>query len=541
MFDGKIEEWKRYSETFKALVHDHTELSNIRKYQYLTASLTGNAAKLIESIDISNENYEVAWDLLKKRYDDPKSIKKKHIHCLFEMPKVERESASAIRELVDHTLKHLRVLKAMQVPTDAWNELILYMIEVKLDNTTRREWERQAETDDSPSVEKITDFLQKRCQILERLQAGTKPKENTNKNMSIKSDKEAQSESVSRKPYNKQSKSTSSNVTSCATEQTTENKSGKCYLYSGPHFIYFCPKFLGLSIDERISEARRLRLCLNCLRNDHFVKTCKMGSCRECSGRHNTLCHLPRDNDQTSKSKSATPTTPNEPSKIEASSNNATTMHQSINKLKRVLMSTALVNATHANRTPISIRVLLDSASEANFITAATCNKLRIHAGKFNEPIIGLNGMKSQVTQDCHVVITSRHSNLRINVHCLVIPRITNDLPSVKFDSSKLQIPSTVKLADPFYHDPSKIEMLIGAEFFHSLLETGKIQLATISLLYKTQLWVGCWPGQCRRNHSKFQKFQYLFVLAFTVAVSIKTLHDFGRSKKSTQINRLKF
>lgn len=163
IFDGKIEEWKRYYETFKALVHDHIELSNIRKYQYLTSSLTGNAAKLIESIDITNENYEVAWDLLKKRYDDPKSIKKKHIHCLFEMPKVERESASAIRELVDHTLKHFRVLKAMQVPTDAWNDLILYMIEVKLDNTTRREWERQAEADDSPSVEKLTDFLQKRC------------------------------------------------------------------------------------------------------------------------------------------------------------------------------------------------------------------------------------------------------------------------------------------------------------------------------------------------------------------------------------------
>ena len=137
-FDGKIEEWKRYFETFKALVHDHTELSNIQKYQYLTSSLTGTAAKLIESIDISNENYEVAWELLKKRYDDPRSIKKKHIHCLFEMPKVERESASAIRELVDHTTKHFRVLKAMNLPTDAWNESVLYMIEVKLDNTTRR-------------------------------------------------------------------------------------------------------------------------------------------------------------------------------------------------------------------------------------------------------------------------------------------------------------------------------------------------------------------------------------------------------------------
>lgn len=210
--------------------------------------------------------------------------------------------------------------------------------------------------------------------------------------MSIKSDKESQHESISRKPYNKQSKSTSSNVTSCATEQTMETKSGKCYLCSGPHFIYFCSKFLGLLIDERINEARRLRLCLNCLRNDHFVKTYKMGSCKECSGRHNTLCHLPRDDDQSTKTSKSNaliaPTTPNEPNKIEASSNNATVMHQSVNRLKPVLMSTALVNATHANGTPIPIRVLLDSASEANFITAATCNKLGMRTGKFNESIV---------------------------------------------------------------------------------------------------------------------------------------------------------
>ena len=152
-------------------------------------------------------------------------------------------------------------------------------------------------------------------------------------------------------------------------------------------------------------------------------------------------------------------------------------MHQSLNRLKRVLMSTALVNANCANGTPISIRVLLDSASEANFITVATCNKLGLRTGKICEPIVGLNEMKSQVTQDCNVIVTSRHSNLRINFHCLVVPRITNDLPSFQFEASELPIPNTIKLADPFYHDPSKVEMLIGAEFFQSLLETGKIKL----------------------------------------------------------------
>ncbi|XP_048514357.1 uncharacterized protein LOC125501757 [Athalia rosae] len=276
---------------------------------------------------------------------------------------------------------------------------------------------------------------------------------------------------------------------------------------AGSHFIYFCPKFLGLTIEERINEARRLKLCLNCLRSDHFVQTCKGGSCRECSGRHNTLCHLPRDKaDSSEAANSNTPTTSETSSaanKEETSSNNVTTMHQSLNRLKRVLMSTALVNANHANGTPVSIRVVLDSASEANFITVAACNSLGLRTGKINEPIVGLNEMKSKVTQDCNVVVMSRHSTLRINVHCLVVPRITNELPSFKFDSSELSIPNTIKLADPFYHEPSKVEMLIGAEFFQSLLETGKIKLGEDKpTLQNTALgWVlaGPMPTQSRR------------------------------------------
>lgn len=112
--------------------------------------------------------------------------------------------------------------------------------------------------------------------------------------------------------------------------------------------------------------------------------------------------------------------------------------------------------------------------------------------------------MKSQITQDCNVVVTSRYSNFRINVHCLVIPRITTDLPSIKFDSSELKIPSTVKLADPFYHDPSKIEMLIRAEFFHSFLETGKIQLvADKPTLQNTALgWVLAGPMPTRSQQT---------------------------------------
>lgn len=90
-----IEEWKRFSDTFKTLIHDN-ELSNIQKHQYLVGALSGQAAKVIESIEISEDNYAVAWELLKKRYDDERGIRKRHIQYLFELPQVKRESAVAI-------------------------------------------------------------------------------------------------------------------------------------------------------------------------------------------------------------------------------------------------------------------------------------------------------------------------------------------------------------------------------------------------------------------------------------------------------------
>jgi len=67
----------------------------------------------------------------------------------------------------------------------------------------------------------------------------------------------------------------------------TSLNSGKCYFCQGSHYIYFCAKFLELP--KRIKEIKRLKLCINCLKNDHYAK---MGHCRECSEKYNTLYHL---------------------------------------------------------------------------------------------------------------------------------------------------------------------------------------------------------------------------------------------------------
>ncbi|XP_051165294.1 uncharacterized protein LOC127284055 [Leptopilina boulardi] len=167
-FDGKIENWKRFSDTFRTLIHE-SELPNVQKHQYLISALSGVAAKI--TIEISVTNCEVAWKLLNDRFDNDKTICKRHIQCLFEIPQVDVESSTGIQNLIDHIQniqKHLRVLKRIKLPTDKWDDLLLYMIEENIDKLTRRHWEEFLEGKEEVSVDIMIDFLQRRCQLLDR-------------------------------------------------------------------------------------------------------------------------------------------------------------------------------------------------------------------------------------------------------------------------------------------------------------------------------------------------------------------------------------
>jgi len=436
------------------MIHSNESIPNIQKFQYLVTSVSGDAAKIIESIELTDQNYIIAWELLKKQFDDPRAIKKRHIQCLFAMPRVDKESAAAIRGLVDYVLKHLRVLKSMNLPTDSWDELVIHMIEAKLDTTTLRAWEQHAVTAEV-KLATLTDFLERRCQILERIEARTKEKSVASRAEPIK-----QRTRAHEKP------TALANVTA----------DGKCYLCYGDHFLYRCEEFLALTVEGRLKEVRRLKLSLNCLRNDHFVKTCKMGTCRKCSERHNTLCHQPTINEEPQAVNVAAEQTVQD-IKDENSSN--VVVHHAVKESTRrhVIMATAVVNATHSNGSVVPLRILLDSASEAHFITNSACNRLGLRRDRVLEIITGLTEIESAVSQVCEVMIQSRYSDVRASIRSLVVPKITKMMPGVEINRGAFNIPSNIKLADPEFYKQSSVDMLIGAEFFFDWLESGKIVL----------------------------------------------------------------
>ncbi|EZA46352.1 hypothetical protein X777_00247 [Ooceraea biroi] len=118
-FDGTYSQWLLFRDTFQALVDKNTVLENIQKFYYLKSCLHGNAAQILQSLEMSADNYATAWDLLKSRYENKRLLIYHHIQVLFEVNSLMKESASQLRKLIDDTQKHLRALRTLGEPTDS--------------------------------------------------------------------------------------------------------------------------------------------------------------------------------------------------------------------------------------------------------------------------------------------------------------------------------------------------------------------------------------------------------------------------------------
>lgn len=127
MFDGKYENWLEFRDTFGAFMHNNEKLSNIHKFLYLRSSLEKNVFQIIKSIEVTEVNYETAWQFLVDRFENKRLIIHNHIRAIFEYPSIVKESFVKLRNLYDNKLKNLRSLKALGEETEAGDRLIKYL------------------------------------------------------------------------------------------------------------------------------------------------------------------------------------------------------------------------------------------------------------------------------------------------------------------------------------------------------------------------------------------------------------------------------
>jgi len=244
-FDGDYKQWLIYRDTFDTFVHRNRDLTNIQRLHYLKSSLKSEAAQVIESLETTAANYLPAWEQLRERYDNNRRMVGGHINALCTMPSIVTSSSANLRKHQNGINSHLWTLKALNLPVEHWDAIIIRLMVEKLDVESHSLWESSSSSAFLPSIQEYLAFLHQRCLTLESIETSSSygkiavpcPQVNNTKRLAPK-----------KRSY----------TTAFA---TTDKSVSSCTLCPGQHALYTCQGFLGMTVSERREHVRSKRLC----------------------------------------------------------------------------------------------------------------------------------------------------------------------------------------------------------------------------------------------------------------------------------------
>ena len=463
-FSGNYDEWLSFKDTFLFLIHDDQSLTDLQKFHYLKSSLVGEAAQVINALQLTGANYSLAWSLLQKKYHNIRIITYKHINALFSQPRIMKESAVGIKQLLEVSLQHVRALNYLGLPTQHWDALLIHLITSKLDSNSAKDWELKLQSDKLPTFEDLEQFLQNRYQMLE----------------------------IAGATYN--APTASNNLANFRKQRVNLFTSlNTCVYCKQSHPLYLCDKFKELSLTNKYDTVRKLKLCSNCLQQSgHFAAQCKSRHCRLCNKKHHTLLH-PNQNDRNHVSNTLLSSATN--GRQELRRNNATSQQLSefnvpqssvatsdlassnvgvanvqsshIKSQNHVLLSTALVLLQDSRGNYVTARAILDQGSQTCIMTSSLCKSLGLSVHKINVRITTINLQSSSVCEQTTTYLKSKcDQSVHMKLNFVIMDRITDIVPSVNIDPSQWSMPTGIKLADPSYYVPQQIDILLDASVF---------------------------------------------------------------------------
>ena len=158
-FYGDIEKWLTFKNVFNELVHENSGLNDTEKFSKLHECLKGEASRKIDLIPLSSQSYADAWNLIKRTYDNKRILISRHLSLLLNMPSQEKDSVKGLSNLIDESNQHLHALESLGINFS--KEIVVQVIEEKLNEFTRTKWEEYVESDEFPTLDHMHKFITK--------------------------------------------------------------------------------------------------------------------------------------------------------------------------------------------------------------------------------------------------------------------------------------------------------------------------------------------------------------------------------------------
>jgi len=466
-FSGNYHNWSPFRDLFLRIIHNNKKLSNVEKMEYLKTSLSGEASKILQNLKVSDSNYETAWELLNKRYNNKRMLFISHLNNILHLRTIEG-TAEDLKRIHDTTVENLRAIDNIGVSTENWETIIAHIIMEKLDKETLQMFDQSLQQPKEViQLQELLSFLETRFQSLELQKGMTKKTESNQRKSSEKTDwKKSPTERSSTRAHH-------------------TNSSNNCIYCRGTHLIYSCQNFSNLSTKERNNFISSRKLCPNCLVHDVQKKCWSFRSCMKCKKPHHTLLHY----DQ--KEPKAVVAT-NLSTKLE-DNNCAETYNGVVSQTTEILLATAIVKAQTAASSYEYLRALIDPGSQSSFITEEAVQTLGIPKQKVCVHISGV-GSSGAGTAKAEVKIDLRSrfpSTFRLQCDLLVLRRLTSNLPREELVLQRNPELNNYLLADPTYNIPGPIDIIIGADVFTNIIKDGVMKLSNGYLAQNTEFgWI---------------------------------------------------
>lgn len=458
-FDGDLLRWCVFRDTFKSLVHDNTNLSNIERFHYLLSVVSGSASSVVRSVPLSETNYMVAWNALNERFDNTRLIMNAHLDKLFNFPPLKSSSLNELKLFLDTFQENINALAKFHVP-DKVGYLLFYVASRVLDSDTKCLFETEHKSNVIPIVDDLMRFIKTRCHALQNSASLSAP-----------------SSSFKVKSSSIMKRNTSLTQNSFVVASTESSK--HCLICKKPHYIYKCEKLIQLVPSKHLKVVKSHRLCTNCLSALHTSSACTSKySCRHCSARHHSLLHLEQND-----SKPATDKAINNQIKSTASIDSSaspldsseTAFVGTVNSVNLNVLGTALIRIRDQCGHWIPVRALIDSGSQVSAITQTCASQLGLTRRQNNVTIVGLSQSPVIQTKGCVTckIVPRTLPSPELTCEPIILSKITGSIPSV-FLSPRIRSTYTdVPFADPSFDRPGRIDFLLGADLYNRIFVNG--------------------------------------------------------------------
>lgn len=435
-FNGNYENWNNFKDLFLNLISNDKTLSNVEKLQHLKTCVSGRAADSIGHLNITQDNFDVAWQILEDRFDNPRLQIAIYTDKLFDLPQIELKNIDNLILCYDTIKDCLHAIENLRINVSEADWMISRYIVRKMDSYTRTVYENSLENfKEIQTTENILQFIKTKFQILEL----------TN---------QKQEKPISHKASN--------------SKDSNNTKTFKCYLDQEFHPLYKCTKFLSLDTSERSEVCKKFKLCFNCFANNHRTIDCKSKSrCRKCNKAHNTLMH--RIEVAAHLTTEEQTVTTNTEEIVQTFTTNQTESND-----QTTVLATALIHLKNGDKT-LEVRALIDPCSQKSYITEEVTNKLNLT--KYRCPTkssgLGANGLLSSQFKT-HVTIRPRYSSSYENeINPIILKKLTHYLPNQNLIVDEMTHNKNIILADPDFNKPAKIDVILGGEIIPDLMLGG--------------------------------------------------------------------